>query len=197
MTETENKPVHLTPPEEFSYNDENATTAGTRWPIWVRDLDTYLEASGIDHPAQMKAIMLHCGGKAVKNVYYTLTDHATQNYKQIMELLLAFFKPMKNLDYEKFQFGQIKQRSCEIMDDYVVKLRAQAERCEFGNAAAVNAEIKKQIIATCSSHKLREHILVTTDISLEDILKKARLQDYSSRQSKAIEITKSETAIKQ
>ena len=194
---TENKPVHLTPPEEFSYNDENATTAGTRWPIWVRDLDTYLEASGIDHPAQMKAIMLHCGGKAVKNVYYTLTDHATQNYKQIMELLLAFFKPMKNLDYEKFQFGQIKQRSCEIMDDYVVKLRAQAERCEFGDAAAVNAEIKKQIIATCSSHKLREHILVTTDISLEDILKKARLQDYSSRQSKAIEITKSETAIKQ
>jgi hypothetical protein len=33
------------------------------------------------------------------------------------------------------------------MDVYVVKLRAQAERCEFGNAAAVNAEIKKQIIA--------------------------------------------------
>jgi hypothetical protein len=49
---TENRPVHLTPPEEFSYNDENATTAGTRWPIWVRDLDTYLEASGIDHPEQ-------------------------------------------------------------------------------------------------------------------------------------------------
>jgi hypothetical protein len=56
------------------------------WPIWVRDLSTYLEASGIDNPAQMKAIMLDCGGKAVKNVYYTLTDHAKQNFTQIMTL---------------------------------------------------------------------------------------------------------------
>ena len=25
---TENRPVHLTPPEEFSYNDKNVSTAG-------------------------------------------------------------------------------------------------------------------------------------------------------------------------
>ena len=47
---------------------------------------------------------------------------------------------MKNLDFEIFNFGQIKQRDLESVDDFVIRLRASAVKCEFADK---DAEIKK------------------------------------------------------
>ena len=70
------------------------------------------------------------------------------------------------------------------MDDFVVRLRSAAERCEYKDKT--DAEIKKQIIVGCRWVKLKEHILSTENISLDQILKKARSAEAAMSQARSI-----------
>ena len=89
------------------------------------------------------------------------------------------------MDYEVFAFSQMRQIDGEQLDEFVVRLRVAAIRCEFGTAT--DAELKRQIIRGCSSSKLRQHILETPAITLKLIQEKARAAEASVVQTKAIE----------
>ena len=68
------------------------------------------------------------------------------------------------------------------MDDFIVRLRVAAGKCEFANA---DQEIKKQIIAGCKSVKLKEHILAQQGMALAEIQTKARMSEAAWTQAQA------------
>ena len=177
--------VSLLGPGEFPYDDESRYTAGTRWPIWIRDFELFLVGSGVEDADQKKAILLYTMGGTARSVYYTLKG-ASDDYEQVKKVCATYFAPFKNLDYEMFMFGRMRQRESESLDDFIIRLRVAAERCEF-DAKTIDAEIKRQVISGCHSAKLIQQILSKVGISLADIQTLARVGECASTQAKTME----------
>ena len=112
----------------------------------------FLTASGITQDEKEKALLLHLGGKALREVYRSL-QAAEDKYKNVVQKLGEYFKPKKNITYERYLFKQVKQSSDESSSNYVTCLRRMAESCEF---ADVSVEIRDHFIVTCVSNYLRK-----------------------------------------
>ena len=59
------------------------------------------------------------------------------DYEIVCKLLDAYFAPMNdpydNVPYERHVFCHMKQGDSETIDQFVVRLRHQAENCSFGD----------------------------------------------------------------
>jgi curved DNA-binding protein CbpA len=105
----------------------------------------------------------------VYDIYDTLTidDKADDPYKEIVTALTKYFDPKSNLQYNIYQFPQLKQQSDETLDAYHTRLKEQAAVCKFNDE---DSEIKSQIILGCMSHKLRRLALEDDTMTLEKML---------------------------
>ena len=137
--------------------------------------------------------LLYLVGPDVSDIYDTMAK-TTNSFDEAVTLLTAHFQPLKNLDFEYFSFGQIRQKSNESMDDFVVRLREAGKRCEY--VATLDAEIKKQIISGCRSESLKETILAKEGCSLTDILKLARTHEAVKKQMQWITKSEPEYSVK-
>ena len=139
----------------------------------------FLTASGITQDEQKKALLLHLGGKALREVYHSL-QAAEDKYKNVVQKLDEYFKPKKNITYERYLFKQVKQSSDESSSNYVTRLRRMAETCEF---ADVSVGIKDNLIVTCASNYLRKKLLRDTELNLEKLLVIARSEEIAKSQA--------------
>ena len=155
----------LDSPNEFPYDDESRHTAGLRWPRWIQAFEYFLVASAITDKTQKKAMLLHVVGPEVREIYETLQETA-DDYEAIKKVLDKYFKPMKNIDFNVYSFMLIKQNTLESVDDFVVRLRATSKLCEFGDAAAIEKEIRRQLIFGCNSTSLKEYVFKNPNKSL-------------------------------
>lgn len=186
--------LSLNNPIPFNYDDETKLTAGVRWPRWLREFETFVDASGIADAKQKKAVFLHTVGPAAREIYYAV-EATDDDYAKIVAALDKHFKALVNVDYEIFAFGKVMQRESESMSDYVTRLRNAAKDCNF--KTALDAELEKQILAGCKSDKMREHILMTKEITVTAILEKAKAGAEAAIQAKAFATDSSrETFIK-
>ena len=48
------------------------TTVRAQWRKWRRAFDFFVDGKGVKDPKQMKALLLHCGGMDLQDVYFTL-----------------------------------------------------------------------------------------------------------------------------
>ena len=48
------------------------TTFVARWRKWRRAFEFFVDGKGVKDPKQMKALLLHCGGMDLQDVYFTL-----------------------------------------------------------------------------------------------------------------------------
>ena len=123
-----------------------------------------VDGRGITAAARKKALLLHCAGMEVQEVFETLTDpdapagEDDDAYKAAPRTLDAYFTPQVNVPYERHIFRPMKQEEHDTVDQFVVRLSNQAARCEFG--ATKNEQIRDQIIDKCKSTELRRKLLV-------------------------------------
>lgn len=77
-------------------------------------------------------------------------------------------------------FRLLKQESGEKFEKFVVRLRHQAEKCQFSN---LEDQLIDQITEKCASVELRKKILATGDsINLDAIIAGANLMETVVRQ---------------
>ena len=74
----------------------------------------------------------------------------------------------------------------------MVRLRETAARCDFTDTPA---QLKRQIIAGCKSLKLKEHILNTAAITIDQITQRAGTEEVVINQAKLIQ-TQNNTQVK-
>jgi hypothetical protein len=181
----------LLSPTEFQYDDESRGTAATRWTVWIRDFEVFMIAAGINKGAQKKATLLHVVGKAARDIYYSKAED-DDTYNDVKDTLADHFTPLRNVDFEIYKFSQLKQREQEAFDDFMVRLRETAARCDFTDTPA---QLKRQIITGCKSLKLKEHILNTAAITIDQITQRARTEEVVINQAKLIQ-TQNNTQVK-
>ena len=52
-------------------------------------------------------------------------------------------------------FREMSQLPSETVEQFVTRLRQKAQSCEFGDASAVDEQIRDQVISKCLSHNIR------------------------------------------
>ena len=101
-------------------------------------------------------------------------------------MLDAYFSPKANVPYERHVFRQMKQEDGETIDQFVIKLRHQAENCDFGDQHT--EQIRDQVIDKCRSSKLRRKLLEKSDdLKLEDVQRIGRAMEAVDIQAKKME----------
>ena len=79
------KAIDVLAPSKF-LADGDPTSLSSRWKKWRDGFDLYLTATAITDADQKKALLLHCGGDTLQEIFATLTittnDNATDNYKK-------------------------------------------------------------------------------------------------------------------
>lgn len=164
----------------------NAITTFETWSRWKRSLTYLIDAKGITSHTRKKAILLHKGGTALQDIYATLEKAkateaaaAKDEFLFAIELLDAHFSPTVNRIYERYKFRLIHQNA-ESIEQFVVRLRYQAENCEFKE---MDTEIVDQIVLGTSSNELRTKILEQRLEALDKVLQLGKLLESVSFQT--------------
>ena len=167
--------------EQFIINENDATNIDKRWEIWREDFELYLMVTGVTQEAQKKALLLHLAGKNIKEIYKTLKGNDTDQYNAMCEKLDQYFKPKKNITYERYIFKNIKQNEEESTVSFVTRLRKQAEYCAFSDVAEA---VKDQFILECHSVKLKQKLLKDREINIDKCVEIGRNMEISKQQVK-------------
>lgn len=113
------------------------TSVGIRWERWKRALLIYLEASNIEKGEKKRASLLHFGGFELQEVFYNIPGanvKATVDvdvFEVAISKLDAYFAPKQSRIYERHIFRLLKQEPNEKFEKFVVRLRQQADKCQF------------------------------------------------------------------
>lgn len=187
---------------EFKIDDSNC---GTEWKDWLRQFELFVKAQGIEDNEKKKDWLLHFGGPKLQNVYFNLPDEPQGQiseekkgplinsyfpfqmdpYIEAVMKLNNFFEPKRNVSYERHVFRKMHQEPKERIDAFVMRLRTQADRCDFSDQ--INQNIKDQITSGCHSEILRRKILEHGERKLEDIIKMAKILETVTEQQKMFE----------
>ena len=98
--------INITQVANFDIHDES--NLAQRWKKWKQSFSFYLTASGTGNDSQMGALLLHCAGPDVQNIFMHLEDVVT-TCKAAMDALTNHFEPKKNVVFERHVFRQAIQ----------------------------------------------------------------------------------------
>lgn len=163
------------------------TSLGILWERWKRALLIYIDAAGIDKNEKKKASLLHFGGQELQEIFYNIPDPNTEDgglRRDVFQVALAkldsYFSPKQSKVYERHLFRQVKQELNEKFEKFLIRLRQQADKCQFHNK---EEHIIDQIIEKGSSSELRKKILRAGDeMTLDKIIIEANSLEAVNRQ---------------
>lgn len=175
-------------PKPFDFNEGSGAV---EWQNWLRGFEIFADASNISRESK-KNWLLHYAGQKLQSVYFNTPSmsakknqkkSARDEYRRIVDKLTKHFAPNQNKTYERHEFRKMAQRKDEKINEFVMRLRIQADRCHFGSRT--NENIKEQVTASCNSEKLRRKILERNYKTLESVLKLCRVYVAVSVQEKS------------
>ncbi|XP_060076193.1 uncharacterized protein K02A2.6-like [Ylistrum balloti] len=155
------------------------------WKRWLRSFDLFATGKGVTDKKQLKALLLHCAGVPVQDIYFTLTEaEGGDEYAVAVATLSKHFETKINVPYERYVFRSMCQED-ESIEQFITRLRRQAVLCEFGN---IEEQIRDQIIEKCKSHKLRTKCLEKgKELTLDQLRTIAATMEMADVQAKKME----------
>ncbi|XP_048481488.1 uncharacterized protein LOC119692247 [Plutella xylostella] len=184
--------------ESFDCEGEPGSV-GVRWERWKRALFIYLDASNIEKDDKKRANLLHFGGIELQEIYYNIPEahvepaEGVNVFSVAIKKLDEYFAPKQSNIYERHMFRLLKQEKDEKFEKFVVRLRQQADKCQF---TAKDENIIDQITEKCLSSELRKKILQIGDgITLDRIISEANLLEVVNKQLEKFGCTASSESI--
>ena len=107
-----------------------------------------------DNKVQRRALLLHCAGPDVQDIFDVLPDTGgAKDYQKAEDALTRHFVAQVNTPYERHLFREMVQGEDETTDQFAVRLRWKAQQCDYGDQ--MEAQIRDQIISKCRCNELR------------------------------------------
>lgn len=172
------------------------------WLAWLRSFETFRKASrsimGETEPDWISIFLFYAGSK-VQQVHASIESQAPsagirygpladgyvvreEPYDAMVRKLTEFFAPKRNKTFERHIFRNMKQLENKTIDMFVIRLRQQAERCEYDGG--LDDFLKDQITEGCWSSELRKKILQRKDGTLGEVLTAARISESVREENK-------------
>nr|XP_054765813.1 uncharacterized protein K02A2.6-like [Lytechinus pictus] len=186
----------IPPPSFFLQNPGKPTTP---WNLWFQQFENYLLASGGSEflPDRKKALLSRCLGAEGQRIFYTLdisspseprpargAQAATNVYQEALAAIEAYFVPRINVVAERYRFRRRKQRLDETVAEYVAALQELVKHCAFANLK--DEMLRDQVVEGCHNPRIRERLLLESDLNLQKVLDFSRCIEDAQRDSKAI-----------
>ena len=92
------------------------------------------------------------------------------------------FRAEENMPFERHVFRQLAPTEGEPVDKFVVRLRQQARHCNFGDS--LDDDLRDQLIEKLPDMELKKKLLETRNITLLQVLEKARASKAAGQQMK-------------
>ncbi|XP_058447782.1 uncharacterized protein LOC131428122 [Malaya genurostris] len=182
MNLEEVKRFHLLP-----FNN-GVTTQDLRreWEEWYRAFELMLELNNVETQREKRLLLLNCGGRNLQRIFCNLRPTSDEIYPEVVKPPLApaevpeydnaikrlnkFFIGKRNERIELEVFRSLKQGSDESFNEFILKLRAQASRCEFFDRE--EKELLQQVTMGARDERVR-------DKGLEDVMGLDELTNYA------------------
>lgn len=176
------------------------TDVGPEWARWKRNFGHFLAYNKVTEPEQMKSLLLLLGGEQVQETVENLGEGIEVGdgrgpltlFQSVMRALDTYYASSVNVTVERHIFNQLKQNSIEKMEQFAIRLRAQAKRCAFGDQQ--NSNIRDRLIAGCTSLEMRRELLRKGDASLVEILDQSKIIEAVDEQMKTFKPEQSQAA---
>lgn len=154
---------------------------------WKKMFENYLlvvDATGDKWPqGRKKALLLHSLGTEGQRLFYTLPNPGT-TMDDALKALEAHFNPKRNTVAERHAFRKRTQAQNESILQYVAALRDLATTCEFGDKE--DEMLRDQLVEHVSSQRIRERLLLETNLTLERAITLATQIEAALMQAKSI-----------
>ncbi|XP_062540937.1 uncharacterized protein LOC134208980 [Armigeres subalbatus] len=167
-----------------AFNDKVDTQDLRReWEEWHRAFELTLEMRHIESQHDKLVTMLTIGGRGLQRIFYNLRPvkeeifpesvkiplmpREVPEYDNAVKRLEKFFVGKRNERVELEVFRSIKQSSEESFNNFILKLRAQAARCEFFERE--ETELLQQITMGARDEKVRDKGLENV-MSLDEVI---------------------------
>uniref|UniRef100_A0A8C5Q7G7 Gypsy retrotransposon integrase-like protein 1 n=1 Tax=Leptobrachium leishanense TaxID=445787 RepID=A0A8C5Q7G7_9ANUR len=176
----------IPPPEEMRMSGDWSSN----WESFRAEFEDYSLATGLNEKsaAVQAATLRRVMGSECRHVYkhnVNLTAEQQENVTAILQALEAYFKPAKNIIYERYVFGCCKQEEGESFDNFVTRLREKAATCEYG--ALKDELIRDKIVLGIASESARRRLLREHDLTLNIAIETCRTAELTDRRLKVME----------
>lgn len=156
------------------------------WEEWHRSFELIIEMRNIQSQHEKLVMMLAYGGRGLQRIFYNLKPVPEEvtaepvkvpwiapelpEYDNAIKRLEKFFVGKRNDRVELEVFRSLKQAGDESFNQFVLRLRTQAARCEFGERE--EKEILHQITMGARDERVR-------DKGLENVMELDDLTSYA------------------
>ena len=126
-------------------------------------------------------------GKDCLQIYrnLSLTPEQQESVQGCLEALEAYFKPQRNVVYERYVFNSCVQSQDENVDAYVNRLRKLASSCDFG--ALTDELIRDRLVIGVRDRDLKGRLLRQKGLSLQKALNMSKSNEVTKQQLKSLE----------
>lgn len=155
------------------------------WKLWKQQYEYFEVATGLDKKPeniQFATFMSAVGYSAIQ-IYNSLPASANITLKQVKEKFDLYFSPKLNITFERYKFHKILQNDGETIDEYVTRLRLQAQNCEFEQLK--DSILRDQLILGIKNDSVRTKLL-SEDITLEKAIKICQATELAQKQTAEI-----------
>jgi len=180
----------LVPDAMVCTGDASTTTgdASTNWKIFkeaYKDYATAIELKKKEKAIQaatLKTIM----GKECRQILarLELSDADAKDPAVVLAKLEAYFKPARNVLYERFLFHGAEQQSNESIDQYIIRLTRLAETCNFQGLH--DEMLRDRLVLGCRDKAARGRLFRQKECDLKSALESLRISERTNEQLKQL-----------
>ena len=164
----------------------SSSQVAKKWQKWKRAFEYYAEGKGLENTRKKTSQLLHYAGMEVQDIFEDIVDPDPEGdrdpYAVCIRKLDHHFRCEDNVPFERHVFRQLAPTDGEPVDKFVVRLRQQARHCNFGETLDDN--LRDQIIEKLPDMELKRKLLETRNITLAQVLEKARASEAAGHQVK-------------
>lgn len=165
------------------------------WEFFRQQWDDYEVATGLEKQDQkirlatFRSIM----GKECLQIFLNLkiSDDDRKDITACIKALESYFKPKRNVVYERYIFNTCSQQPEESVDGYVNRLRKYASTCQF--STLTEELIRDRLVLGLRDQSTKLRLLKEEELNLNKALSICRSSEIASQQMKAMKHDDKET----
>ena len=142
-------------------------TLPARWGKYKERFEHLCTAIGVTDDKQKRAMLLTYIGDDAYDIYVNIKPNADPKFGDVIQAFDKHFEPLVNTSYETFLFRKMKQLENETLNQFYIRLREQAIKCDFHD---IDLEIKQQIELSTTDNKLRKFSFQNPEKTLQELL---------------------------
>ena len=158
------------------------------WDFFKQQWSDYETAIGLDKREESVrlATLSSSMGKECLQILLNLNlpEEDKRKLDKCLEALESYFKPSRNLVYERYVFNTCVQQSEESVQSYVTRLRKLAASCEYG--ALTDKLIRGRLVIGLKNQGEKVRFLREKSLDLKKAIQMCNTSEIASQQIKTI-----------